>query len=274
LDFCFREETPDMERFEREVPSGDSRPDFYCEDNEQRKWILEIKINDRSNLHFEQYRKEFPDAKCALIANYNAKPFYSDNLDFSITTWKEFVDHLEKNIDENDLLIKGYSKYLKNVIGYLEVKDMNLNKVNSLPSFYAVMENIIREYSKKELKISNQSKSILEYKFGRRVYFENNKGKIIYFWIGIYFSSEEEKNPYLCLEFNVANENEVPKKEASIIKNIQRGEYSTEADIYDDGLACFYLTRGPYKILFSEEPDIEKQKTIINNFMTEILSKI
>jgi hypothetical protein len=48
-----------------------------------------------------------------------------------------------KNINDNDKIIIGYSKYLKNIIGYLEVKDMNLNKTNSLPDFYMVFENII-----------------------------------------------------------------------------------------------------------------------------------
>jgi hypothetical protein len=272
VNFCFNEETPDME-IEREIPSHDSRPDFYCEDEEQRKWIIEVKIDDKTNLHFEQYRKEFPKAKCAFIANYDAKSFYDDKLNFSITMWKDFVNFIEKNIDETDLLIIGYSKYLKNIIGYLEVKDMNLNKVNSLPDFGTVMNNIISGYSGKELKLNNQIKSITEHKFGRYVYFKNKNGKYIYFWIGIYFSDEKEKFPYLCLEFNIADENRVPKKEANVIKNIKKGEYSLEPDI-DHDTVYFYLSDKFHDILFSEKSEIEKQKDIIKNFLDEILKNI
>jgi hypothetical protein len=273
LNFCFNEETPEMEVFEREIPSHNSRPDFYCEDGKQNKWILEIKINDKSNFHFTQYRQEFPDAKCALIANYNAKSFCDTNLKFSITTWQDFVEFLIKNIDDNDLLIIGYLKYLKSIIGYLEVKNMNLNKVNSLPDFHAVLENIIHDYSKKELKFYNQSKSFFDDKFGRYVYFENKNDETIYFWIGIYFSDEETKIPYLCIEFNIDQENWVPKKEASIIKKIQRGKYSLEPNIYE-GVAYFYLTDNYYDILFSENPEIEKQKEVISEFIEEILKNI
>jgi hypothetical protein len=83
---------PEMEIFEREIPSHDSRPDFYFEDKEQNKWILEIKIGDKKKLHFEQYRNEYPKGKIAFIANYDATPYYNKKYDIVINKWKDFVD--------------------------------------------------------------------------------------------------------------------------------------------------------------------------------------
>jgi hypothetical protein len=273
LNFCFQEETPEMEVFEREISSNDSRPDIYCEDEDQKKWILEIKINDKKNCHFEQYRKEFPDAKCAFIANYNAKMLCDKKLEFTITTWNEFIIIVEKEIDENDIMIIGYLKYLKNLIGYLEVKGMNLNKTNSLPDFNSILDSIIHEYPGKELHFYNKSKSFFENKFGRYIYYKNNGGKEVYFWIGIHFCDEKTKIPYLCIEFNINQVNWVPKKEAENLKNIKKGKYSLAPDIYD-GVAHFYLTDKYYDILFSSKPETEEQKNVVLNFVKEIIENI
>ena len=269
LDFCFNKKTPEMEIFEREIPSNDSRPDFYCKDRENGIWIIEVKINDvRGNKHFEQYRHEFEDANIAFIANYDAEPFCSEKLNISIKKWKDFIDYLTKKTDNT--LIIGYSKYLKNLMGYLEVKDMDLNKVNSLPDFNLVLENIIHEYADKKLEFYNQSKSMFSEKFGRYVYFKNKNGKLIYFWIGLHYCDEKTKTPYLCIEFNIEETNWVPKNEASVIKKIKNGDYFYAPDIYD-GIAHFYLADEQYDVLFSKKPNFEKQKEIIKNFLNEIL---
>jgi hypothetical protein len=271
LNYCFNEETPEMQVFEREIPSNDSRPDFYCEDMEKNVWILEVKIDDRKNLHFEQYRKEYKDAKIAFIANYDASSLCKKELNISIKTWKTFIDYLLKNIE--DELIIGYSKYLKNLMGYLEVNEMDLNKVKSLPDFNTVLENIVHEYSEKKLDFYNLTKSMFPEKFGRHICFKNNNGKIIYFWIGIYFCDDKNKTPYFCLEFNIEDKNWVPKNEAEIIKNLKDGKYLYAPDIYD-GVAHFYLKDDIYDILFSEKPEIEKQKEIIINSLNEIFTYI
>jgi len=272
LDFCFNTDTPEMESFEREIPSHDSRPDFYCRDKEQKEWILEVKIDDEQNLHFEQYRNEFPNAECAFIANYDAKPLCNKNLNFSITTWKDFIIYISKNVCDEALII-GYIKYLKKLTGFLEVENMDLNYVKSLPDFNATLENIIHEYSKKTLTPYNQLKSFFDDKFGRYAYYNNKNGKAIYFWIGIYFCDPKGKFPYLCLEFNVEDNNSVPKKEADIIKNLQDGNCFFAPDIYD-GVAHFYIKDDALEILFSKKPEIEKQKKVIYNFLDEILEKI
>jgi hypothetical protein len=265
LDFCFKEETPDMEIFEREKPSNGSKPDFYCEDKDKNQWILETKIDDRSELHFDQYRKEFPDAKCAFIANYDATADCDSKLNFSISTWVEFIAHLKNNVKKDDHLIVGYLKYLKNLIGYLEVENMDLRKTNSLYDFDAFLKSIIHEYSEKKLHLYNQSKSFFENKFGRNVYFENKPGKEIYFWIGIYFCDEKNKRPYLCLEFNIDQINGVPQK--------GKGTYFSKPDIYDD-IVHYYLADEDYDILFSSKPETKEQKTVVLNFIKEVIESI
>lgn len=267
LDYCFNTNTPEMETFEREIKSHDSRPDFYGVDREQRKWVIEVKIDDRQELHFEQYRNEFPNAKCAFIANYDAKHLCNKKLDFSITTWKGFINSLSENVCDDTLII-GYLKYLKKLTGFLEVKNMNLNNVNSLPDFNIIIEKVIHEYSeneKKKLEFNNNKKSFSAEKFGRYVDFINKNGKIVNFWIGIYFCDSNSKITYLCLELD----------EGIINKNLQEGDKEGKyyIDNYDE-IAHFYLNDDDYDLLFSKKPDIDKQKEIIYNFLNEILEKI
>jgi len=259
LDFCFNIDTPEMEIFKRETQSHDSRPDFYGLDIEKKEWILEIKINDKKNLHFEQYRNEFPNAECAFIANYDATSLCNKNLKFSITTWKDFIEYLSKNVYDDPLII-GYIKYLKKLIGFLEVKNMNLNNVNSLPDFNVILEKVIHEFSEKKLEFNNYKNSFSEEKFGRYVDYKNKKGKIISFWIGIYFCNPENKYSCLCLEI----------KKENIKNHLKEGEYYYPPEL-DNEEAYFSVKDNSWDILFSKKPEIEKQKEIIYNFINEIL---
>jgi hypothetical protein len=271
LNYCFKmEETPEMQVFKREVPSNDSRPDFYCEDMEKNVWIIEVKIDYRQKLHFEQYRKRYKKGNIAFIANYNASAICDKELNISITTWKGFIDYLLGKT-ENELII-GYSKYLKKRMGYLEVKEMNLNKINSLPHFNEFLVSIVPEYSEKELKFYKNIVITTEY-CGRDIYFKNKNEKPVYFWAGIYFCDEKHKNTYFYLEFTIDDNNRVPKKKADIIRNLKEGKYLYKPE-FCDGFAWFYLKDEFHDILFSNKPKLEKQKEIIRNSIHEILSQL
>ena len=264
LDFCFKTDTPEMEIFEREKPSHDSRPDFYGIDKEQKEWVLEVKIDDKKELHFSQYYKEFKNANFAFIANYDAKSLCDKNFNFSITTWKDFINHLSENIIDDSLII-GYIKYLKKLTGFLEVKDMDLKNVKSLPDFNSILENVIHELSKeKKLEFNNNKKSFSKDFFGRSVDYTVKKDKIINFWIGIHFCDSNSKISYFCLELDAG----------LINKNIQESASKVEyyLDLYDD-IAHFYLKDDDHDILFSKS-EIDKKKQIIYNFINLILEKI
>jgi len=220
-------------------------------------------------------RKEaFPNAKRAFIANYNE----TKHDGWKIKTWENFIDYLEKK-DDNDPLIIGYIKYLKKLMGYLEVKDMDLNNVKSLPDFYNILEKVIKEndYNGKKLFFNNSIKSIDQYRFGRSVYYEKN-GKTINFWIGLHYCDDNDKVPYLSIEFNVGDNDSVPKKEAEIIKKLPNKSKYFYLGIYE-GIAYFELGDEGWEILFSEKPEsekpeLEKQKEVIRNFLGEILEKL
>jgi hypothetical protein len=268
INYCFKEETPEMQVFEREVPFNGCRPDFYCEDMEENTWVIEVKIDSRENLHFEQYKKRYDNI--AFIANYDASALCKKELDIKINTWKDFIDDLLKKT-ENDLII-GYSKYLKKIMGYLEVKEMNLNKVNSLPSFNGVLESIVQEYSKKKLNFHNRHDYLGFDCYGRYINFINKNGKPVKFWAGIYFCDKKENFPYFCIIFTIGDNDWTPKKEVDIIRNLKEGKYLYKPEISDDGNAYFKLKDEFHGILFSNKPELEKQKETIRNSLHEILS--
>jgi hypothetical protein len=137
------------------------------------------------------------------------------------------------------------------------------------------LENIIREYKNngKELTPNNRLDSFFADKFGRNISFFNKAGDPVTFWLGIYYCDEKGKMPYLCLEFNIGQDNLVPKKEAEKIKNIKQGTYSLDPEIWDD-VAHFYLTDEYYDILFSNKPDTNEQKEVVLNFLKEIIESI
>lgn len=261
--FCFKRKVPEMKKIDREFQSNDCRPDFVCTDENGHKYIIEIKINDKSNFHFEQYRDEFPNASCAFISKYNGKKFCDDNSNWSITTWKKFIDYLKDKIDKNDMVINGYIKYLKNITRYTEVKRMNLNEVTSLPIFNSILEDIINEYDEKKLEFSNRSKSFFQDRYGRYISFNDKSNNNILFWIGIWLID----SPYLYLFFET---NDVRFKK--IIERRKEGEYFYIEK--EEEFSFFYLKNSYHDILFSEDYNIEEQKDIISNFLQEILERI
>jgi hypothetical protein len=271
LDYCFGKRTPKMRVFRREVKSNSSKPDFYCEDMKGKVWIIEVKIDVKDISHLPQYREEFKDAEIAFIANYDARGLrdYDEKLNVSITTWEKFIDYLLEKT-ENELII-GYSKYLKKSMKYLEVKEMNLNKVSSLPDFNSVLEKFVQEYPKKLLEFDNYQKSITISWYGRHIYFKNINEEWVYFWAGIWFRNEKDKLPYFGIVFNDVKNHKVPEKEIEIIKNLKEGEYLKKPYICDVGEVFFYLKDEYHVMLFSETPEIEKQKEIIWNSIKEVL---
>jgi hypothetical protein len=266
LNFCFNKKVPEMEIISREIQSNDSRPDFFCIDKNRHKYIIEIKINDKNNLHLEQYRDEFPDAARAFIANYNGKKFCDTDSDWSITTWKNFIDFLKEEIDKEDKedkedeMINGYVEYLKNIMRYTEVEKMNLNEVTSLPVFSHILEDIITEYDEKTLKFSNQPKSFFEKRYGRCISFNDKFGNNILFWIGILL----ENSPCLYLFFDAEKDILVKK-----IEKIEKAQYFYIDE--EEGFPFFYLEDSYHDILFSDGHEIKEQKDVISNFLKEIL---
>jgi hypothetical protein len=270
LNYCFGEETPEMQVFEREEDSNDSRPDFYCEDMEKNVWIIEVKIGNRNEKQLPQYRKEFKNAKIAFIANYDASALCKKELDISIKTWKGFIGHLLEST--KDELIIGYSKYLKKITRYLEVNEMNLNLIKSLPDFNGVLESIVQEYSEKGVKLSSSPSSSKDW-YGRNISYINKSGKTVKFWAGIEFFNDTDKCSLFFIEFILGNRDRVPKNEAENIKNLENkeGEYLCQPYFWGSD-AYFYIKDEPYNILFSKKPEIEKQKEVIRNSIHEVLS--
>lgn len=275
LNFCFKDitkKTPEIV-FLREKRTNKSQPDFYFLDNNGTIWIIETKIEDK-DFHFKQYRDEFGiNAKCTFIAKYDVKSICENTFNFSISTWDGFIEYLEKNIDKNDYLIKGYLKYLKNIVSYLEVKDMDLNKITSLPDFNRVLEGIERNKDN-GLDFNNSKDSFFKDKFGRYFKFDLKIGRNIRqieFWIGIYFCWEEGNIPYLCFEIDISQDGI-----NSNIKNIElikKGKYFFNNGKWEN-IVYFELNEEPYDELFSTKTKNERKIEIITCFVLDIVNNI
>jgi hypothetical protein len=280
LKYCFDEEITGIDCFEREYSRGDSRPDFYITTMDGKEYLIEIKIGDRND-HFEQYDKTFQGAKKSFIANYKVPPING----WITKTWKEFSQHLndnisEKNISENNI-IKGYVAYLNSVINKVEVNKMNFTNLVSLIDFYNCLTEIsqgITDFSLEEYRSNSAIKSygpLGNLRYGKYFHYSNSRKKDVYFWLGIFFGIGESDEKYSGIYFVIdhyTNEGWCPKEEVQIIKELKSGKYFDDSDESEDGI--WVGLKEEYDEKFCSDTDVEEQKQILREFLTEILQKL
>lgn len=246
LNFCF-DETIDTDDLTREFAVADSRPDFYFYDNKTKKeCVLEVKIYDR-NQHFEQYEKQFPNAKYAFIANYEC-----ENIEkWKIKTWKGFYNHLSNSEIKDDPIISGYLQYLKSVTNIMEFKKINLRECTSLPTLLENLKVIlVQEYNFAKY---NSSKSFSMYYYGQ--FFMKND---LYFWIGIYL---QDNNLYIG--FNDSDywvPETIRNNIKTLIKTNKKTDYYWTTEDQDGNYGKFWFCMENMKCLCSEDSNLEVQK--------------
>ena len=267
----FTEDSPIVEII-REYPLKNSRPDFYISSLE-KKYILEIKINDRNN-HFEQYNNTFPDGeyKKSFLANYSVDQELSNSYkNWKISTWSDFVDKLKSDTNLiNKKYIKSYIQYIKTVCGILEVQHMNFDNLQSLKSFNNLITNLINNNSNNnfKLKIYNSTYSNSD-SFNGKYFLLTKNDKKIYPWFGISYDSDIK----ILFRFYFDKDwCDVLKDKTADIKNALDNKYLLKNN-NNENYFSIELSFDEYK-KFSDTSDEETQKSIINKFFYEVLEVI
>jgi len=265
LEYCFDKKISVDGQIKREHYKNGSKPDFYFTDINGGEYLIENKINDRGD-HFEQYANEFPNATKSFIANYKEQP--DQHKYWHIKNWKEFIRFLEekitKNIKSEEIdLIQSFILYLRSLIYYWEAKTMNFTNLSSLDSFYKIISELIEQ---KGLQDYNIPSAITSTRYGKYFYYTNKDGKNVYIWLGLYLP--EESGVYIYFT-KYQDESWLPITEQNKIKNIKSGKYFDFTDVeYGD---FFIHLKDEYYKKLCENIDVNEQKEILNNFLTEIL---
>ncbi len=184
--------TDNVLSFHREYRRAYSRPDFYIETN-RGEYIIENKIFDR-NHHFKKYQKSFPNAQFGYIANYKIS-----NIDaISIRTWQGFYEYLinliaTKNDKDFVRLLKSYIAYLKPVCQFINIENMKLDSLYSLPMLNAMVANVINNSERfGEIKYYEKTRSLDYNRYGRFYGLKKvGSKKVIWPWIGVWFTVDE-----------------------------------------------------------------------------------
>ena len=256
----------------REYPLKNSRPDFYISSLE-KKYILEIKINDRNN-HFEQYNNTFPDGEYekSFLANYSIDQELSNSYKkWQISTWQNFIDKLKRDTNLiNKKYLKAYIQYIKTVCGILEVKLMKFDNLQSLKSFNNLITNIITQNSDNrfELKIYNTIYSNGNNFTGKYFSFKKNDKKI-YPWFGILYESDIK----ILFRFYFDKDwcDKLKEKTEEITKRLNKKYLLKNSN--NENYFSIELSSEEYK-KFSSEQAVTKQETIIKDFFNDVLSII
>lgn len=270
IKYCFNKEVTVMNETIREYAVADSRPDFYFEDINNNKYLIEVKIYDK-NMHFDQYNNNeyLKDSYKCFIANYQ----WPNENGWIIKTWNGFCKFLLLNNEmievEQRQIVNGYLSYLKKVISFIEVKSMNISNLESIYSFYQCVNEVVKNYDKVVFEEYNKSLPFTSEKYGKFVYFENNKNENVYLWLGIYFS--ETIGVYI--EFDYKNKYWVPQRISSKLEKLVKGNYY-EAPTNDGRYLWFRLQEQYFNKLCSKETHIEEQRNIIYSFLDEIIQAI
>lgn len=256
----------------REYPLKNSRPDFYISSLE-KKYILEIKINDRNN-HFEQYNNTFPDGEYekSFLANYSIDQELSNSYEnWQISTWQNFIDKLQSDNNlANKKYIKAYIQYIKSVCGILEVEHMNFDNLQSLKSFNNLITNLINNNSNNnfKLKIYNSIYSNSD-SFNGKYFLLTKNDKKIYPWFGISYDSVIK----ILFRFYFDKDwCDVLKDKTADIKKALDNKYLLKNN-NNENYFSIELSSEEYK-KFSSEQAVTKQETIIKDFFNDVLSII
>ena len=257
FEYCFEENSENIEIMEREYTKGNSRTDFYFKDVENNKeYILEVKIYDQ-NIHPE-YKKEFKSKMLSFIANYdaNGKPFNAEKIYNKVNTWHKFIPYLENKSKEiYNPLINGYLIYLKKVTHYLEANSMNLKNTKSLIDFNTLVEKIIKNTQIKTLEINNNKKSYGIDFYGKYLKFKKGK-KSLEFWLGVYFDNPD-CDPFITIEYENFN-----------------GKKTGDYYYIEDDPQWIYLKDELNSKFNNSKEKIEDQEIILINFIKEFLNNI
>jgi hypothetical protein len=275
LGFCF-DTAVEADELEREYPAGDSRLDFYFKDISQREHLIEIKIYGRVD-HFEQYKKAFPNAKRAFLANY----FEPKHDGWIVKTWADFIRYLDgkTNKKPNEIsdaeydFIRGYIDYLKSITNFWEAKSMNLSNLSSLYTFSKLVSEITAEFQTVKFTDRNARSVFGNCYYGKEFYYLNNNQKPVHIWFGLFLP---ENAPGVYLSFlSYKNDNWVPSKEREIIQALDsvKGKYFDLENGGEDEDGCFYVhLKEEYFEKLCSDTAVEEQKSILKGFLEEIIT--
>ena len=259
LNYFFNAEI-DTKDLTREYTKGNSRPDFFFHDLQGNEKLIEVKIFD-GDIHPE-YKKVFDKATRAFIANYSLNKKGKDAVWHIIKTWTDFYNELDKNPKlKNDSFVLGYKKYLKEIIGIMEFKQINSLKILNLPVFYDDMEKIA---SNLEILKYTSSKSLDSHYYGRYFHVKHEKNEI-FFWFGVDLSN----NSIYISFFN--NKHWVP---AGILKTIKNLSCLERKDDNEFGNYWFKLGQEEYDKLCAKNTNKDAQEKILENFIRRVFGLI
>jgi hypothetical protein len=274
LDFCF-DTTVEADKLEREYSVGDSRPDFYFRDSSGQEYLIEIKIYDRGD-HFEQYKKTFPNAQRAFLANYTEP----EHEGWMVKTWAGFIRCLDEKTGKkpNELsdaeysFIRGYSDYVKSVTYYWEAKSMNLSNISSLYTFSKLLSQIVAEFQIVKFTDRNLRRIFGNCYYGKDFYYLNNDQKPVCFWYGLFLP---ESGPGVYLSFPFQGSDMAPPKERKVIEALgsRDGRYfDPESCEEEEGDFFIRLKDEYFEKLCSNAIAVEEQKSILKGFLEEIIA--
>jgi len=263
VSYCFpNEKITTIKKFEREYSKGKSRPDFHFwgnnPNNDDPEYLIEIKIYYKNELRkqLQKYNNDFSKVKKSFIANYNLSEKING---YEIKTWRGFIIELEKillidNKLKNDIIVKGYLQYIKNITDFYEETIMNFSNLNYLYTFYKISEKIFKDKYSKSIKIDEKYKPIDYYYYGFNL--KNNKVNVksFYFWVGLVF-----RNNNVELAFEIHN----CAKEK--IDNLPEGNYFNINEEKN-----WLSLKEKYFMKLCDNINISEQEKILENFYKEI----
>lgn len=265
-----------IEDLEREVPDecGDgSRVDFFIRIKGNKPYLIEVKVSDQ-NHHFGQYEKAYGVDKKRLgyITNY---PLRKEG--YEVRQWKEFYKYLKDNLSaasgEDATLISAYCNYLTQVCSMIIIDHIiDMEKMTSLYDL-TVLSRELSNISCDEFESSHNNTNT--YDNVRWIYLKVDyrvpaEWREQYPFIGILFS---HPTPKICAGFDKRKGwsktiVDFMKSNASRFHEIQC-EFSTKPSL-EGGEYYFYLNDAVLE-RFKNADDVETQKTILRNFIKEVL---
>lgn len=270
LEYCF-EEAVDTDNLIREYADEGSRPDFYFIGRDNNEYLIEVKIYDR-NQHFDQYNKQFPNAKYAYISNYILNDEDLCEADkralplWKLKTWFDYYKKLSESAIKDKDLVVGYLSYLGEVIHVKEFEEMDISKISCLPIFIGNIEKVAND---KDFSTYSGAKAINECYYGSFFQKEN-----FYFWFGLYLPEE-------AIFIGLNNDeswitSEVKDALNKNLEKISETEFSEKPFYNSDGNHgdyWFTLKEDKYKIL-KDASQKDKQLEVLQGFLTSVMKSI
>jgi hypothetical protein len=267
--FGFRFATDIPWSINRERREGASQPDIKVEQAD-KVYLVENKIYDRVE-HFAQYDATYQKAEKGFIANYRVDPLPG----WAVRTWDEFVHLLVKDLKEKAYedsvraLITAYIKYVREVCGLMEIKEMRFENLTSLTHFARLLDQLIQSPPGQfETDACNQGKAVSDCEFGRYFWLKKKGGKAeIYPWLGIWFGDDS-----LCIFMHFRAD--WCKRIHSHFKNAQGGKYYKKPYYNEDDYDALEFEMKSNVFLEFSQASLERQKEILRDFYDEVLVEV